>query len=82
MKLTTEQLEKLAERLVVDAELQGVLLLLIHPGDRAELVAAFRERFDDLPGIVRRLADEVASGSGMPLGRNGQTMPGDVRIEE
>jgi hypothetical protein len=71
---THQQLEEQAISICRGQEASGVLMLIIYPQKRAEVVAAFTEAVDDLPGKLQRLADAVRDGDGMPLGRNLQTI--------
>jgi hypothetical protein len=56
-----------------DAE--AVLLLVVIREGRAEIAAAEEAGSGLVPAVLlRRLADELESGSGIPIGRNGQTI--------
>lgn len=57
----------------------GVLILVLQDG-RAEIVASLQEEDKDLAGKIRRLADEVESGGGMPLGNHLATVSGETTI--
>ena len=72
--LSNTELEELCMAVVRRQDAAGVLMLVLTHDSRAEIIAAFTEGVDDLPGKLRRLADEVAEGQGIPLGRNLQTL--------
>lgn len=74
--MNASQLEGLCTHILRSTGAEGVLMLVLHPGKRAEVVAALNEQADDLPAMVRRLADELESGSGVPTGNHLQTTSG------
>lgn len=71
-----EALEEICLQLVRSQRAKGLLMLFIHQDERAEVVAGFSADVDDLAAVLHRLADEVAAGAGVPLGRNLHTFPG------
>lgn len=74
-ELSNAALEEICIALVRRQNAAGLLMLFIHPNDRAEIIAGFSEEVDDLAGKLHRLADEVAAGAGIPVGRNVQNFP-------
>jgi len=54
--------------------LKGILVVMLHPGDRAEVASAMAEETPDLAGLLHRLADSIADGDGYPLGGHGETL--------
>lgn len=70
--LTTQELEQSMMNLVTSQRVEGVILLLIHPGQRAEVISAFDGEYEhdmpDLAAKIHRMADEIGGGAGMPIG--------------
>jgi hypothetical protein len=69
-------LEQLAITLAVQTGSKGVVIALLHQGDRMEVVSGLLGDEPDLAGVLQKLADSVRDGDGMPLGRNGHTIIG------
>ena len=71
-ELSNTELESVLIQLVSGQKGLGGILIIMHPGERAELVAALPPNMDsaDFAAQLHKLADEVASGSGMSMGNH------------
>jgi hypothetical protein len=65
-------LEQMAMRLAVTTDAAGVVMVILHHNQRAEIVAGLREEVPDLAGVLQKLADQVKDGDGMPIGKDGR----------
>ena len=75
LEMATEQMQTaFAENVCLELNrqlgAQGIVMLILRPNDRVEVISALSEEVNDFPGKVRRLADEIESGGGMPCGRH------------
>ena len=67
-------LEQLAITLAVQTESKGVVMVILHRNQRAEIVAGLLEEAPDLAAVLQNLADQVKDGDGMPIGKDGHTI--------
>ena len=81
MSLTNREIEDIAARVLVGQDAAGVLVLIITKQERAEVVAALTDALDPdaLPGMIHKLADNVAGGAGVPVGRHLQKINAAIR---
>jgi hypothetical protein len=75
-----EALEEFCRRACLSLDAQGILLLIHHKGDRAEVIGGERDAEPNTGAQftadkLRRLADEVESGSGQQVGDHGHFYP-------
>lgn len=69
-------LEDIVAAVVRNEHAAGAVLLIITKDARAEVISALPAETDvvNLAAEIRRMADEIESGSGMPLGSHLQTL--------
>jgi hypothetical protein len=67
-------LEQLAVVLAMQTESKGVVMVILHRNQRAEVVAGLLEDAPDLAEVLQKLADQVKDGDGMRIGRDGHTI--------
>jgi hypothetical protein len=67
-------LEQLAITLAVQMEAKGVVMVILHRNQRAEVVAGLIEEGPALADVLQKLADQVKDGDGMPIGKDGHTI--------
>lgn len=76
--MTTSHLEAICASVVRVCDATGVVMIVLHRGKRAEVVAALTDEADDLPAIVKQLAEELEAGAGVPMGNHLRTIPGEA----
>ena len=71
---SSSALEQLAITLAVQTESKGVVMVILHRNQRAEIVAGLIEKGPALGEVLQKLADQVKDGDGMPIGKDNHTI--------